>query len=66
MEIVRGNSTRRRCDGVERVCENCPDLPWDVHNPRGCECGAGAPCPDCNPLHQDVNNRNEALRRIVP
>jgi hypothetical protein len=38
----------KRCDGVAWVCESHPDKPWDRHNPRGCECGAGAPCPDCN------------------
>ena len=69
MEIVREKSTCQRGDGVEWVCENCPDRPWDMHNPRGCECGAGAPCPDCNPLsreHVDQKlNRDEAVRRIV-
>ena len=59
----------KRCDGTEWVCEFHQDRPWDMHNPRGCECGAGAPCPDCNPLSRDHPdqklNNDEAVRRIV-
>jgi len=39
-----------RCKDVGWVCENHLDKPWDRDLPEGCECGAGAPCPDCNPL----------------
>lgn len=38
------------CRGVEWVCENHTDKPWDE---SGCQCGAGAPCPACNPLARD-------------
>jgi hypothetical protein len=38
----------RRCAGERWVCENHPDRPWSKTRPNGCECGAGAPCPDCN------------------
>jgi hypothetical protein len=38
----------QRCQDVAWVCENHPDRPWDTSKPNGCECGAGAPCPDCN------------------
>jgi hypothetical protein len=41
-EQVCGN-----CPGIERVCENHPDLSWNAN--LGCECGAGAPCPVCQP-----------------
>lgn len=34
------------CLGERWVCENHPNKPW---NENGCECGAGAPCLDCNP-----------------
>ena len=30
------------------VCKNHPDRPWSKRLPNGCECGAGAACPDCN------------------
>ncbi|HEY1709598.1 MAG TPA: hypothetical protein VGG10_15125 [Rhizomicrobium sp.] len=36
-----------RCASTEWVCENHPEKPWTK---EGCTCGAGAPCPDCNPL----------------
>jgi hypothetical protein len=42
------------CDGAEWVCETYPGRPWgDCTNPRNYECGAGAPCPRCNPLYGD-------------
>ena len=34
------------CKGCGWVCENHPDMPWTK---EGCECGAGMPCPTCNP-----------------
>lgn len=34
------------CWGEGWVCENHRDEPW---NEYGCDCGAGAPCPKCNP-----------------
>ena len=57
----------KRCDGTEWVGGFHPDRPWDMHNPRGCECGAGAPCPDCNPLHRDADklDSDAAIRRIT-
>jgi len=60
----------KTCDDTEWVCENHPDRPWDRRNPRGCECGAGAPCRDCNPLHHEHPSQmkidaDEAVRRIV-
>ena len=39
----------QRCNSTGWVCENHPDRPWDKDAPNGCECGAGDPCPDCNP-----------------
>jgi hypothetical protein len=36
------------------VCENYKDRPWSESKPNGCMCGAGAPCPDCNPC--DLEN----------
>ena len=42
-----------RCDDTGWVCENHPDKPWDKTLPHGCECGAGAPCPTCNPSDKD-------------
>lgn len=33
------------CLGLGWVCENHPDLPWDIE--IGCVCGAGMPC-ECN------------------
>lgn len=38
-----------RCGGSEWVCENHRDKSW----PDECQCGAGDPCPDCNPLAND-------------
>jgi hypothetical protein len=34
------------CKGDRFVCENHPRLAW----PSECECGAGDPCPVCNPV----------------
>jgi hypothetical protein len=44
----------RRCDGGGWVCENHPDRPWDGTSSRAdaCGCGAGDPCPDCQPAGQ--------------
>lgn len=38
-----------RCNATGWVCENHPDRPWRGKSSRedSCECGAGAPCPDC-------------------
>jgi hypothetical protein len=38
------------CRGGWWVCENHPDKPW---TDDGCECGAGMPCPECNPYDRD-------------
>lgn len=45
-----------RCNGERWVCENHKDRPW----PSVCDCGAGAPCPDCNPGALD--EADQALR----
>jgi hypothetical protein len=37
----------RNCGALELVCENHRDKPWRAG--IGCECGAGAPCPVCQP-----------------
>ena len=39
----------KHCDGEGWVCENHPDRPWNDTSPNGCLCGAGAPCPECQP-----------------
>jgi len=41
------------CFDVGWVCENHPFSPWDRSTPRGCECGAGMPCPVCNKADAD-------------
>jgi hypothetical protein len=41
------------CFDVSWVCENHPTSPWDTTSPAGCECGAGMPCPKCNPADAD-------------
>ena len=38
------------CGGERWVCENHDDKPW----PEGCDCGAGAPCPRCNPCDENT------------
>ena len=40
-----------RCDGTGWVCENHHNRPWDGASERAdaCGCGAGDPCPDCQP-----------------
>lgn len=44
-------SACRNCDGGNWVCENHADHPWDGTSNRedACGCGAGAPCPVCQP-----------------
>ncbi|WP_064742417.1 hypothetical protein [Bradyrhizobium sp. ORS 375] len=42
-----------RCDDARWVCENHPDRPW-TDSLRGCQCGAGAPCPICNATDDDA------------
>lgn len=50
------------CGGEEWVCEN--------HQDRGfgaASCGAGAPCPVCNPLHESgILNRAADRIRALP
>lgn len=43
----------KRCQDERWVCENHEDRPWTKSKPGGCTCGAGAPCPDCNPCDRD-------------
>jgi hypothetical protein len=56
----------RRCAGLQWVCENHPDRPWAESGkyPNACDCGAGAPCPICNPLHRD-HARTETVDDLV-
>ena len=49
------------CLGVGWVCENHLDQAWE--HPEGCDCGAGAPCPVCNHLHES-GIINRAIDRI--
>ena len=55
-----------RCAGLEWVCENHPDRPWAEPGkyPNSCDCGAGAPCAVCNPLHRD-HARAETVDDLV-
>jgi hypothetical protein len=46
-------TTCATCKGVGWVCENHPDRPWSKKVSGGCECGAGMPCPDCNPAEDE-------------
>jgi hypothetical protein len=41
-----------KCRGLQWVCENHPDRPWDIKIEGGCECGAGTLC-ECQ-LTEDV------------
>ena len=54
-----------RCQDVAWVCENHPDRPWSKTKPNGCECGAGMPCPDCNPSDADNPPRLGEAMTIV-
>jgi hypothetical protein len=55
---------RARCQDVEWVCENHRDRPWAKDKPNGCECGAGAPCPDCNQLCDSVPSVDTVITDI--
>jgi hypothetical protein len=54
---VRNLSERKpvcpTCRDARWVCENHPDRPWkgESNHESACDCGAGAPCPLCCPLH---------------
>jgi hypothetical protein len=37
-----------RCRDTGWVCEDHDDRPWGRNGPGACDCGAGAPCPNCN------------------
>ena len=50
------------CSGEFWVCENHADRGW----PSVCECGAGMPCPTCNPETPGVMPLDETGERIVP
>ena len=53
------------CDDEAWVCENHLDKPWNKTE-RGCECGAGAPCPACNPCDRDNPPRGgNAMPNII-
>lgn len=59
--------TCARCQGVRWVCENHPDKPWDKTLPGGCECGAGAPCPDCNTGEApEISGQFDTIGAAVP
>ena len=55
------------CNGTEWVCENHPDRSWgDGENDDSqCECGAGMPCPTCNPADRDHPPRPLAGSREI-
>ena len=44
------------------VCENHQDKPW---TPAGCRCGAGAPCPACNPYDKETLPRMPEGTRLI-
>jgi hypothetical protein len=46
-------SVCKRCQDVGWVCESHPDRPWGESKPNGRICGAGEPCPDCNPSESE-------------
>jgi hypothetical protein len=50
-----------RCQDVGWVCENHPGRAWAKDKPNGCECGAGAPCPDCNEVVDDGPPRSKGV-----
>ena len=52
------------CHDVGWVCESHPDRPWARTMPRGCECGAGMPCPTCNQPETDHPPRSPAGMKI--
>jgi hypothetical protein len=77
--VLRQNGTRtvrpfrglrvphcRSCADCGTVCENHPDLPWDVLVVGGCDCGgAGMPCPGCcSPIPMD--GRHSIVEAFVP
>jgi len=51
------------CGGVGLVCENHPTAPWGEVSARGdaCACGAGMPCPNCDP----TNAEPELVREVA-
>lgn len=53
-----------RCKDEAWVCENHADKPWSDSIDGGCTCGAGAPCPDCNPCDRDNPPRCSPGTRI--
>jgi hypothetical protein len=58
-QLLPGHARQPRNDreqGARRLptCATCHDVGWVCENhpktmPRGCKCGAGMPCPVCNP-----------------
>jgi len=48
------------CHGEGWVCENHASMGW----PSVCECGAGAPCPNCNPNSPPFARALHALEAI--
>jgi len=56
------------CDSLGWVCENHTDRPWgDGGSTRSdaCACGAGAPCPVCNPCDRDHSPRDVAGSTLI-
>jgi hypothetical protein len=45
------------CNGCDWICDgDHPDRPWADQpgsGPNACGCGAGKPCPECNPLSKE-------------
>lgn len=65
--------TCSNCNGQGWVCENHPNVPWDDGDATCCaaegakwNCGAGAPCPKCNPADADTPPRlPDGARTII-
>lgn len=49
------------CHGEGWVCENHPSQGW----PSACSCGAGEPCPTCNPLSLPYARLLSFVRSLV-
>ena len=52
----------KNCGGEGWVCENHRDQPW---NDYGCLCGAGAPCPECQPCDDGAEPQMPPGTRII-
>src|SRR3954452_25466349 len=52
---MQQQATCKTYHGALWVCENHIEKPWAgaSDHPDACDCGAGAPCPECNPCDRD-------------